>query len=128
MIKVESKLCNRVSVESKLYNIISDVYVLELSNNLKVVVDEKKYNEYQIGDRFLESFIAKGYAIKKGGEYLNRYVNTQFNQPHNLNFGNNPCLFENETEAYYLISLLEKHFNKGTFEVVEYWSVVNDYN
>lgn len=110
-----------IKVDSKVFDTKKDIYILELSNNIKLAVSKEDYESYKIGDNYLGSLNVMGYAIMKGNDFLSDYITTtDFNQPHNIDYGSDPYIFKTKQEAYKLIELMEKQHNKGTFKVVEY--------
>lgn len=118
-----------MKVESKVYDVRKDVYILELSNNMRVEVLEEDYERFEIGDSYLGDLFIKGWAIIKGNDFLSDFITTtDFNQPHNIEYGNNPYTFKTKEEACDLVRLMEKQYSKGTFKVVEYMRLSNGRN
>ena len=116
-----------IKVESKTYDVWENVFILELSNNMRVEVEEEVYERFEIGDSYLGDLFIKGWAIIKGNDFLSDFITTtDFNQPHNIEYGNNPYTFKTKEEACDLVRLMEKQYIKGTFKVVEYMRLSND--
>lgn len=110
-----------IKVESKIYDVKKDVYILELSNNMRIEVLKEDYERFDIGDNYSGSLNVIGYAIIKGNDFLSNYITTtDYNQPHNIDYGNDPYIFKTRKQACDLIELMEKQHTKGTLSVVEY--------
>ena len=118
-----------IKVESKVYDHWKNAHILELSNNIRIEVEEEVYERFEIGDSYLGDLFSKGWAIIKGDNFLSDFITTtDFNQPHNIEYGNNPYTFKTKEEACDLVRLMEKQYKKGTFKVVEYMRLSNGRN
>lgn len=109
-----------VKIEGKVYSIITDTYILELTNGATVDVTKEIFNSYNIQDVYKQKGKIEGYIIMFKGKPLSEYTICFNNYAVEIVMGNPPRIFKTKKEATDLVKILNSRTKNYKYTIKQY--------